>query len=184
MHLRQNINNPIAQISSAFNTVGGLVATPFTGAVNDSVLLFAAAPLILGPGGYLAANNDANNGTTVTINKPGAYTCVLSVECDEEPIDVVVGLSQDVAAAGLTNAPAFATAGFLDVQRTTYAGAPTAGMRVPLQIATTVIVSPEQAVAGSVIRFHATTPAGAAPANAFVAASAFYVVQRVNQAHS
>ncbi len=177
-HLPQNINYPLSLRSEIENT-GGLVATPFTGAVNDVVLLFTAAGTVTGPGIYITEVNDANNGTSVTVTKAGLYSYKLYFE-SFQAADIVFGVSQDVAAAGLTGAPSFAIAGFLDVQASTGVAAE---VSKPLEIAGTFIVSPEQEVAGTVIRFHASTPAGAAPAAILVQATAYYRIRRINQAH-
>ncbi len=180
--LRQNINNPDDQVAAALNTIGGFVASPFTGAVNDTVLLFAAASLVLGPPSYIVAANDANAGTSITIFKPGVYLTEFYCEGAGEPVDFVYGLSQDVAPAGLNSAPSFAIAGFLDVQRITYAAV--VGTTPNVSIKSYVVVSPEQSAAGSIVRFHASTAAGAAPALDLLQATPFFKILRVNQAHS
>lgn len=179
-HLPQTINLPLAQRVEALNT-GGLVASPFTGAVSVAVLLFTAATAITPAGStaFISAVNDANLGTVVTINEPGVYEAELFV-AQVASVDVVLGISQDVVVGGLTAVPAFATVGMLDVQRLVTIAGQTSTAR---GITSRIIVSPEQADAGSLVRFHATLQAGGAPAVALVAASAYFRITRLNQAH-
>ena len=178
-YLPQDINRPLAQRSAIVNTAGGLVASPFTGAVNTAVLLFAAAGIVSGPTSYIVEVNDAAAGTSVVLRKPGVYEVRLYLEITE-PIDVRFGISQDVAAAGLNTEPSFATNGFLDVQRATTALL----LSNSGPITTHILVRPEQSIAGTTIRFHATIVGGAAPANAFIAAGCYYTILRNNQEHS
>lgn len=179
-YLPQNINRPLSH-RLAIVTTGGLVASPFTGAVNTAVLLFANLGTVSGPTTEMVSDNDGDDGTSIAIVKPGVYQVRLYLEADE-PIDVRVGISQDVAAGGLTAEPSFATAGMLDVQRFTTL----ANLANAMCLSRNVIVSPEQSLAGvgSLIRFHATLVGGAAPAGAFVQAAAYYTIVRNNQAHS
>ncbi len=176
-HLAQNINLPLALRSEIVNT-GGLVADPFTGAVNDTVLLFAAVGAITGPAAYITEINEANNGTSVTLQKAGVYEVKLYLQ-EVASQTVVIGISQDVAAAGLNSDPSFAIAGFLDVQ----SGTTGVGQVQPMSLTTTIIVRPEDEVAGTVIRFHASDGANGAPAGSFTQAAAYYRIRRVNQAH-
>ncbi len=180
-HLAQNINRPLSHRLAIVNT-GGLVATPFVGAVNDAVLLFTAAGTQSPVGNVeMVEDNDGDDGTSIAIVKPGVYQVRLYLEITE-PFDVRFGISQDVAAAGLTTEPSFATDGFLDVQRNTAANM----LSNSAGISRNVIVSPEQSLAGvgSVIRFHATLVGGAVPTNALIAAGCYYTIVRNNQAHS
>lgn len=177
-HLPQNINRPLT-LQSAITNTGGLVVSPFTGAVNTSILLFAVAGTVSGPTSYITETNDANAGTSVVLFKPGVYEVRLYTEI-EEPVDVRFGISQDVAAAGLTTEPSFATAGFLDVQRATTAAL--AANAAP--ITTHVLVRPEQSISGTTIRFHATLVGGAAPTDALNQAPVYYTILRNNQEHA
>lgn len=177
-HLPQNINRPLTLQSAIVNT-GGLVVSPFTGAVNTSILLFAVAGTVSGPTSYITETNDAAAGTSVVLFKPGVYEVRLYLEITE-PVDVRFGISQDVAAAGLNTEPSFATAGFLDVQRATTAVL----LSNSGPITTHVLVRPEQSIAGTTIRFHTTLVGGAAPAAALIAAGCYYTILRNNQEHA
>lgn len=185
-YLPQAIDLPLAARNELLNT-GGLVASPFTGSVNTAVLLFAAAATPTGPQGAVAipswatSDNSATLGTSITLLKPGMYFVQLYVQ-QVASVDVVYGISQDVAAAGLlaTAIPAFATAGMLAVQRrVTIAGQ----TQTATPLWAIVPVSPEQSQLGSVIRFHATLGATGAPAVTQTAAAAWYRVRKLNDLH-
>ncbi len=185
-YLPQAIDLPLASRNELLNT-GGLVATPFTGSGNTAVLLFTAAATPTGPQGAVAipswatSANDAVAGTSVTILKPGMYFVQLYAQ-QVASVDVVYGISQDVAAAGLlaTAIPAFATAGFVSVQRrVTIAGQ----SQTSTLLSAVIPVSPEQSQLGSVIRFHATLGATGAPAATQTAAAAWYRVRKINDLH-
>jgi len=176
--LPQSINQPLAERVGVVVRGVGLVASPFTGSANDCVLLFAGSGAQTGPTAYMTVANSATAGTSVTINKAGKYRVKLYLEGGAEPIDVVYGISQDVAAAGLIGAASFSIAGFVDVQRTTYVGIL---ITEPMEIVTDIDVRPEQEGTGSVVRFHASTAAGAAPAADLIQAAAYYSVERINQ---
>jgi hypothetical protein len=191
--LRQNINQALDSRVEVLNTTG-LVPSPFTGATSTTVLLFVGAPTFVGPQGavtipsWLTAVNDANLGTVVTILKPGVYQVDLYIEEVADAMvgfDVVYGISQDVAVGGLTAVPAFATAGMLAVQRNVSV---VNEAIVPLPISTTVMVSPEQSIAGSAIRFHAALAGGGPPVDALNPAaddpSAWYRIRRIDQLHA
>ncbi len=175
-HFSQNINLPLSARAEILNT-GGLVATPFTGVVNDAVLLFTALGVITGPPAGIVQANDANAGTSVTLFQPGVYDVKLYLQ-QLAAQTTEYGISQDVAAAGLIGDPSFAIAGFLEVRRSVSIAGQTAE---PLGISTTVFVNAAQAANGTVIRFHATDGAGAAPAADFTAAACYYRIQRINQ---
>lgn len=175
--LEQGINRPLTERSEITNT-GGLVASPFTGAVNDAVLLFLVAGTVVGVPAYISEVNDANAGTSVTLFKKGVYEVKLYLEQLAAQTSEF-GISQDVAAAGLTDDPSFAIAGFLEVGVSTTI----AGHRRPLSITTTVLVQPEQEIAGTVIRFHATAGGDAPPAADFEQAAAYYSIRRLNDLH-
>ena len=188
--LQQNINQPLEHRVEVLNTTG-LVPTPFTGAVATTVLLFAGASTFVGPQGavaiptWLTSTNDANQGTTVTIFKPGVYMVELYLEQVADAMagfDLVWGISQDVAAGGLTAVPAYATAGMLTVERNVSIANE---LVIPHKIEVPVMVSPEQSIAGSVIRFHAALQAGGPPVDALTADTpgAWFRIRRVNQLH-
>lgn len=180
-YLPQNINLPLDQRVEVLNT-GGLVASPFTGAVSVAVLLFTAASVVTGPAAFASAANDANLGTIVTLNKPGIYSCKLYLQQVFDGAGAITfGISQDVAVGGLTAVPAFATAGMLAVRNNVNVATMT---NTPLEIATRLTVSPEQADAGSLVRFHCTLSAGLAPALSLVAAAAYFRIRRINQLHA
>lgn len=187
--LPQNINRPLDTRLEVFNR-SGLVASPFTGATSLTVLLFAGASGFVGPQGaiqvpsWVTAVNDANLGTLVTLIEPGTYQVDLYLEQVGDPVadtDVVYGISQDVAAGGLIAVPSFATAGMLAVQRNV-----SLEDIVPLPISAIAYVSPEQSIAGSIIRFHAALGAGGPPVDALTAGDpgAWFRIRRINQLHS
>lgn len=186
MHLRQNINQPLATRLELLNTAG-LVASPYTGSASTSVLLFAgadAAMQYVGPQGavqvpsWITAISSATLGTVITIFKKGVYMVELYVE-QLADFDLVWGISQDVAVAGLTAVPTFATAGMLTVERNVSVATETI---VPHQIAVPVMVSPEQEQLGSAIRFHAALAGSAPPVDALTAGSpgAWFRIRAVN----
>ncbi len=181
--LQQNINQPLATRLEILNTTG-LVATPFTGSLSTSVLLFAGASTFVGPQGavqvpaWIATANSATLGTTVTITKKGVYMVELYVQ-QLAAFDAVWGISQDVAVGGLTAVPAFSTVGMLTVQRNLSVATETI---VPHHISVPVLVSPEQEQLGSVIRFHAALAGSAPPVDAFTAGSpgAWFRIRAIN----
>lgn len=175
----QGINNPLSEQRSFVNN-GGLQASPFTGVVNDAVLLFAAGGTQVGPTGDIVVANDANDGTSVTLNKSGIYEVKLYLEQLAATV-LEYGISEDVAAAGLVNDPDFSILGMLEVGNNTTI----AGQLQPIELVTTVLVSPEEeGGAGKVVRFHATDGANGAPALRFTQAACYYSVRRVNQLHA
>jgi hypothetical protein len=183
-HLAQNINLPLSARNELLNT-GGLVASPFTGAVNTSVLLFAAAATPTGPQGAVAipswafATNDANAGTVVVLLEPGMYFAQLYVQ-QVASVDVTYGISQDVVVGGFTAVPAFATAGMLAVQRrVTIAGQ----TQISTPLSAYIPVSPENSQIGTSVRFHATLTAGGAPAVTQTAAAAWFRIRKINDLH-
>jgi hypothetical protein len=189
-HLQQNINLPLEARTEAFNG-GGLVPTPFTGGTSTTVLLFASAATITGPQGnvaiptWITATNDAALGTIVTIFKPGFYVVDFEVQVTATAMagfDVTLGVSQDVAAGGLTAVPAFATAGMLAVARQVSIATET---QIPIKLSVPVSVSPEQSIAGTLIRFHGALTGGGPPVDALIAGAggAWFRVRRVNQLH-
>jgi hypothetical protein len=188
--LDQNINKPLESRLEILNT-GGLVPTPFTGGTSTTVLRFAAASTFIGPQGavqppsFATAVNDANLGTVITIFEPGVYIADLYVQQIADAMvgfDVTLGISQDIGAAGLTAVPSFATAGILAVHRNVSIANE---LIIPLPVQAPFMVSPEQSIAGSVIRFHAALTAGGAPVDALTAdvPGAWFRIRRENQLH-
>ena len=158
----QNLNLPITQEVS-FLVTGGLVAA-FTGTNDDAVLSFTGAAVLVGPTGAITSTNSATLGTTVGITLAGVYEAELGGTLGASA-GCVMGISQDMEAAGLTIAPVFGTAGVLDVLAAT---APAATV-IPFKLTTTFLVTSALAgqtgtPAGSIIRFLGTDAAGAAPA--------------------
>ncbi len=175
-HLAQSINLPLTERREIVNT-GGLVVSPFTGAVNDAVLLFSAAGVVTGPAADMVETNNANDGTSVLVRKAGIYEIKLYVE-QTAGTTVTFGVSDDVAAAGLNSDPSFAIAGFLDVQNSVTV----AGHTAALSVTTYAFIRPEDQ--SSIIRFHATNGANGAPAAALTAKAVYYRIRRINQLHS
>lgn len=168
---------------------GGLVAGR-TGAVNDAVLLFAVAPVVTGSVDLVTAANDAAAGSSFVIRAPGIYAVELYVEILADALIPVLGISQDVAAAGLIGAAAFATAGFVDVMTPVIPVGTAAGAIVPVKISTTLEVTDIQArqvvggITGSILRFHASTAAGATPGVGLQQAPPYYRIRRIADAYA
>ncbi len=168
---------------------GGLVVGR-TGAVNDAVLLFANLPVVTGSVDLVTAANEANDGSSFVLRAPGIYAVELYVEILADAIIPVLGISQDVAAAGLIGAASFATAGFVDVMTPVIAVATAAGVTAPVKISTTLEVTDLQArqvvggITGSIIRFHASTAGGATPGAGLVQATPYYRIRRIGDAYS
>jgi len=173
----QNTNQSLSQVVEALNT-GGLVASPFTGSVNISVLLFTAATTLTAATPFMTAVNSAANGTSLTIFKPGRYSVELGL-ATLAGVAPTFGISQDVAAAGLTGVPAFTIAGFTDVLPSLVPAA----TNIPIKITSELVVSRAQAQAGSVIRFHAALAGPAAPAASIVQTSAYFRVRNIGAAY-
>jgi len=174
----QNINLPLSERRGIINT-GGLVASPFTGSASDAVLLFLAAGTVTGPTADIVETNSATLGTSVVITAPGVYEAKLYLQ-QVPAVTVVAGISQDVAAAGLTGDPSFAIAGFIDVQtKVTIAGQTAAAWSI-----TSTIFVPPELEGGTTIRFHATDGAGGAPAVSLTQAAPYYSIQKINDLHA
>ncbi len=173
--LLQNINMARSLDVSAFNS--DLVATPFTGAVNDNVLLWQAAnQAIGGPPSYTTIANDANLGTAVTLFKAGTYFIELSLAITADVTAFIAGISQDIVASGLTTAIVIGSAGALQATGSITAIDADLGN---IALSTYAFVSPEQEAAGSVIRFHAGVAGGGPPTIMLTAATSWYRVRRV-----
>lgn len=168
--LPQSINQARFQDIGAFNS--GLVASPFTGSINDAVLLFAAAnESIQGPPEYTTVDNSVTLGTSVTLTKKGIYAVELGLSYLAAATLLVAGISQD--AANLTADLLISDPGALDASGEISLAAATSGF---LKLTTTVFVSPEQQAAGSVIRFHASA-ADAAPSAMLTALTTYYRIR-------
>lgn len=168
---------------------GGLVAGR-TGVVNDAVLLFLTAPTVTGSVDLVTAANDANAGTSIVLRAPGIYIAELYVEILADALIPVLGISQDVAAAGLIGAAAFGIAGFLDVLTPVVPVGSAAGMIYPVKLTTEFEVNDIQArqvvggVTGSIIRFHASTAAGATPGAGLQQVPPYWRVRRIRDAYA
>lgn len=130
------------------------------GTVDTAVLRFnppSPDPIIEGAG--IASDTTVENGTIWTISKPGVYEVELEAEVGATNT-VVLGISKDVAAAGLTADPAYGTAGMVKVSTTTNP----AGTVQTAEIKATIRVSGAEAQAGCLIRAHGTDGAAGAPA--------------------
>lgn len=175
-HAEQSINQSLSQRIEVLNT-GGFVASPFTGSASIAVLLFTAASTITGPAAYATAVNSATLGTVVTLFKPGRYSVELGL-VTAASIAPVIGLSQDVAVAGLTTTPTFANAGTTDVLATLVPAA----TNLPVKISTEIIVPRSLSQVGSVIRFLAALAGDAAPALGFIQASGYFRIRNIGAA--
>jgi hypothetical protein len=166
---------------------GGLVAGR-TGAVNDCVLLFAVAPTLVGVRDFFTAINDPDEGTSVTVRAPGWYALELYVEIVADDLVPTVGVSQDVAAAGLIQTPDYSIAGFLDVQSPVLDVLTVAGTTIGVKITSLAEVTDLQAnqviggVEGSRFRFHGAIAEGSAPGAGLVQATPYYRVKRIGRA--
>jgi len=176
MHPRQNTNQSLSQLVEVFNR-GPLVASPFTGSVNDAVLLWANASTVTGPGAYATTVNSASAGTSVTLFKPGRYSVELGL-ASAASVPLSVAISQDVAAAGLNSTPTFAINGIVDVLRMVVPAA----MNIPFKFTTELHVPRTAEQAGSIVRFHATLDAGDPPTNAIIQASAYFRIRNIGAA--
>jgi hypothetical protein len=138
----------------------------------------------------IEAANDANLGTSVIVREAGWYALELYVEILADALIPIVGISKNVAAAGLTGAPSFAIAGFLDVQQPVIAVASAAGVIAPLKITTIEEVTQLEAsnvvggVEGAIFRFHSAIAAGATPGAGLVQATPYYRVKRIANSYS
>lgn len=167
----QNLNLDAQKVGSVVNT-GGVNATE-TGAVDDAVLRFdVAGPTIVGPVGDITVLTTANEGTIVTINRSGYYF----IEFGGATIPsgtLMFGISANVAAAGLTDDPSFAIAGFLEVLQPLVTGAATDN---PVDMATELEVIKGTA---ALVRFHGTNGGDAAPVLTANIASFYYRITRL-----
>lgn len=160
------MNLDAGKITSAINT-GGLNATE-TGSTDDAVLRFdAAAPTIVGPG--ISVATTAANGTVITITHPGWYF-VEFTGVTKAATTVHLGLSSNVAAAGLNSDPSFAIAGMLEVLAPIVTPA---ANDTPFALRHCLEVLKGTA---QVVRFHATDGSDAAPDFSTTVASFSYRV--------
>ena len=177
-HPRQSVNQNLDQRVEALST-GGFVASPFTGSVNTAILLFAVAATITGPAAFIDVINSATLGTLVRLRKAGRYSVEFGVvtAASGQP---VLGVSENVAAAGLTGDASFAINGIVDVL-TPLAPAAT---NLPVKITTEVIVPPsfETAADPFGVRFHASA-SGNPPANLLIQASGYFRVRYLGLAN-
>lgn len=170
MHRQPSIN-PWTFKNALFvnNTIN---ATP-TGSTNDAVLRFnAAGTATEDDPGTFTETTTAADGTSLAIKKAGIYLFTFTATLTGA-VPVFFGISQDVAAAGLVNDPAFATTGFLAIADCLSVASNTA----VCSLMATVYVSRALAASatGSVLRCHATNSGNAAPVG-IVAGSVQYRV--------
>jgi len=171
--------------------VGGFT-TVRTGTTNISVLNFANNPtvngVVAGQAEYVTAANSATLGSSVVLRMPGIYTVQFFANIVADALIPIFGISQDVAAAGLTTAPSFATAGFFNVQPPVVAVATAAGCIIPVNITSSFEVTDRQAaqvaggVTGSIIRFHAATSGPATPGAGVEQATGYFEIRRTGPA--
>lgn len=154
---------------------------PDVGAVDTVVLRFAANAIVGDTIGIIDHTN-ANNGTIVAIQRPGAYLVSVSISKADIVTPAFLALTQDCDAAALTAnvAPTIAgkqqfqhaldTDGFLSFS----AGIVVGGAQAA-QVATAAAQRP---FAGSLLRLHCNDGAGGAAV--LTAAEATWQIQRVN----
>lgn len=164
-----SINRDAQKISSIINT-GGLNAAE-TGSTDDAVLRFAAAGTIIGPG--IAEATTAANGTIVTITRPGWYNIELRGVTKATTV-VDVGISANVAAAGLNSDPAYTIAGMLVAQGSINSTLATTQLPIVLDAKLEVIKG-----ASALVRFHATNGSDAAPDFSTTLASFYFRIVRL-----
>ena len=168
-HLPQSLNQGRAVDVSAFNA--GLVATPFTGSTNTSVLLWDPANQALtGADDFRSVENSATLGTSVTLTRKGVYLVELNLAVTADAAALVAGISQD--GTDLNTDILITDAGALDAT-----GLITNATDLTnVKLTTMAFVAPEQQIAGSVIRFHASA-GDAAPAIMLTQATSWYRVR-------
>lgn len=92
--------------------VRGIVDMAVAGATNDATLRFNSANDDV-TGDAISVDHDATDGDSFVINEPGLYAIMFSFS-QEVNTEVMLGVSYQVAAAGLNSDPTMATAGMLD----------------------------------------------------------------------
>ncbi len=166
--LADNLNLDAQKVSGLLNT-GGLNATE-TGGTDDAVLRWNAAAAVTGLG--ITEATTAANGTIITIDRPGEYDINLT-GLTEASGTVDVGVSANVAAAGLNSNPEFAILGFLKVIQPILTPA---ALQIPFTMNTKVFVIKGTA---QLVRFHATNGSDAAPDFSSTIAEFSYRITRV-----
>lgn len=138
----------------------------FTGVPDDSVLRFTNTTVIDGQAGDLAVTHAATTGTTIEVNVPGVYmaTMILSVQ---GAVTVEYGISLDVAAAGLTGDPVYATAGI--VARGLHVGVAALDAQICLSVPLVVTNTLAAQSGTGIVRFHSTDGSNAVPAGLVLA---------------
>jgi hypothetical protein len=132
------------------------------GGTNDTVLRFNSANDVT-TGTGMAITHDATDGDSVTITKRGWYLMEFTFSAAASD-EVRLGLSADVAAAGLTDDPAMAIPGMLDVGGGLLPAATTAYWK----LSSLVSVTEAEAAAGKVLRFHGSDAADGVIADAAI----------------
>lgn len=154
-------------------TLRGITDGSVAGTTNDAVLRFDSANDVqLGDASWATIAHDAVGGDSVALNKRGVYHAVL-VFSQAASNEARLGISADVAAAGLTGLPAMGTAGMLKVGGALLPAATAAYSSVE----TFVLVSEAEAKAGKVIRAHGTVAAGSVIQDASIAQNADCMLQ-------
>lgn len=169
----QRINLPQYPTQVAASSRG--IVAGFTGAVNDTVLLWSGVNDAIVPTASprVTITNDANAGTSVLITRPGIYLARLSLVVGVVGLPTIVA-GINVGGAGLTVDPSFTTC--VALGRVVII---TADDRATITLAASInVVSPGQTVP---VRFQASNGAGAAPAaNSLVIADAAYSIDRLD----
>ena len=167
----------LQQYPQNFGARSRALVAGFTGAVNDTVLLWTGANDTLAPttSSGITITNDANLGTSVLIDTPGIYVVRLSLEVNTVGTPTIVA-GINIGGAGLTGDPSYANC--VALGRVLIV---TADDVAGIELVTTIVV----AEAGQTIpvRFQASNGAGAAPAAASLAvANCLYSIDRVDSA--
>jgi hypothetical protein len=132
------------------------------GTGNDATLRFNSANDVV-EGDAMAVAHDATDGDSVTITKRGIYEVEFTFSAAASD-EVLLGLSADVAAGGLSADPAMTVAGMLDVG----GGLLPASTSAYWKLTARVTVTEAEALAGKVVRFHGTDAANGVIADAAI----------------
>jgi hypothetical protein len=151
--LQQLANVPAADVLGSEPqsvTMRDIVDGSVAGGTNDATLRFNVANDAV-VGDVMTVTHDATDGDSVTISERGTYEVRFTFS-QAASSTAKLGLSANVAAAGLTDNPVMTTAGMLDVGGAVLPAATS----VYHHLATTLQVSDAEADAGLVVRFHGT----------------------------
>lgn len=154
---RSRGNQYINQGVNSVFAIGEDVTTSICGTGSTSILRFDTTGAA---GAGLALATTAALGTTITITRAGLYHCSLTYATTAGGAENRIGITVNTDAAGLTGTVGMATTGIGDYASTLSAAATNAYPKLTF-VAT---ITRALAVAGAVIRFHASDAAAGTPA--------------------